>query len=337
MNFDFSPLSQPVTPEDIKVYRATLQKKGALPKAIKIVLIVFSVIFVLFSIIPLVIASIIEGKFAVQAMFPLVFVIFFVFIVGLIYGSYKYDERRLTRIYKFTQANGLAMLTAVLDPAYAGLIFSQGYGRVINSAIVTKDGWEIGNYNYTTGSGKSRTTHHWSYMRAKLVRKLPHMVLDAKSNNMFKSGITNLPASFSAKQQMRLEGDFNDHFVVYAPNDYEVDALYVFTPDVMATLIDYGKEYDIEVIDDNLIFYSQKPIALDKQADLQKAFEIIHKISSEIIHQGDYYADHRVGDRAMDVIAPSGRRLKSGINIVGITISTAIVLYWIWIFVSSWL
>ena len=52
---------------------------------------------------------------------------------------------------------------------------------------------EFANYAYTTGSGKSKSTHQWGYVAVKLDVPLPNIVLDATSNNsLFGS---NLPAS----------------------------------------------------------------------------------------------------------------------------------------------
>src|SRR5690606_410461 len=114
---------------------------------------------------------------------------------------------------------------------------------------------EFANYRYTTGSGKNRTTHTWGYVAVKLDVPLPNIVLDARGNNTLGS---NLPASFSEDQRLSLEGDFDRYFTLYCPRGYEADALYLFTPDIMARFIDHAAEMDVEIVDDWMFLYMRR-------------------------------------------------------------------------------
>lgn len=156
------------------------------------------------------------------------------------------------------------------------------------------------------------------------------MVLDARKNNLFGGTHSSLPTTLTKDQIMRLEGDFNDHFTLYAPKGYERDAMYVFTPDVMAALIDFGADYDIEVVDDSLIFYKKGTQNLTKEKVLAEALEVIRKVSAEILDQGDYYADDRVGDRQANIISEPGRRLQSRWSILTILLILFFVAYMFW-------
>src|SRR5690606_561171 len=115
---------------------------------------------------------------------------------------------------------------------------------------------EFGNYQYTTGSGKNRSVHRWGYVAVKLDVPLPNIVLDALGNNTLG---TNLPASFARDQRLSLEGDFDDYFTLYCPQGYEADALYLFTPDIMARFIDHAAQLDVEIVDDWMFLYMQRP------------------------------------------------------------------------------
>jgi hypothetical protein len=126
---------------------------------------------------------------------------------------------------------------------------------------------------------------------------------------------------------LALEGNFNNYFTLYAPKAYERDALYVFTPDVMAAMVDYGQEYDIEIVDDELFIYSGNHFALDKQEFYKRILKIIDAIGSEVIAQTDYYTDERVGNRAANIIAPGGQRLKSGFNWLVVVLILIIVYF----------
>ena len=132
---------------------------------------------------------------------------------------------------------------------------------------------EFANYQYTTGSGKNRTTHRWGYVAIKLDVPLPHIVLDARSNNgLFGS---NLPATFDKDQRLSLEGDFDQHFALYCPEGYERDALYLFTPDIMARFIDNAAALDVEIVDDWLFLYGKREFSTLDPATWAWLFSVV--------------------------------------------------------------
>ena len=70
------------------------------------------------------------------------------------------------------------------------------------------------------------------YLAVRLQRKLPQFVLDSSRNDDGK--YSNLPMPIAGGQRLSLEGDFDQHFALHSPRGYERDALYIFTPDLMA-------------------------------------------------------------------------------------------------------
>ncbi|MGO2519116.1 MAG: hypothetical protein ACTH8F_03250 [Microbacterium sp.] len=160
------------------------------------------------------------------------------------------------RLSRFATANGMTYEDEVKDPPLPGMIFSIGTSR--KSARLVRGHSprfvEFGNYQYQTGSGKNSTVHQWGYVAVKLDVPLPNIVLDALGNN----GIgTNLPTSFQKKQRLSLEGDFNRFFTLYCPAGYDADALYLFTPDIMARFIDNVAQLDVEIVDDWMFLYTK--------------------------------------------------------------------------------
>lgn len=202
-----------------------------------------------------------------------------------------------------------------------GIIFEHGDSRIFKELLVATDQpfAEIGNFQYTVGSGRNRSNRMYGFIRIKLPRRLPHMVLDSRKNNIFGS-VSNLPTAFSTSQQLALEGDFNKYFTLYTPAEYERDALYVFTPDVMQALIDTAAGYDCEVIDDSLYIYSSTQLQITSPAMLEKLVNLSRVLQREFDHQADYYADERAGDRSLNLVAPSGARLKT-------TLPTPVILF----------
>ena len=102
---------------------------------------------------------------------------------------------------------------------------------------------------------------------------LPHIVLDSTGNNsVFGS---NLPVTFDADQLLGLEGDFDRHFSLYCPADYERDALYLFTPDIMARFIDNAAVLDVEIVDDWLFLYGKRQVLHARPGDVGMA--VLHR------------------------------------------------------------
>ena len=328
---DYSALHQPVTKTDIASYEEW-RRAGKPPTSVLRVSIIVVVVVVVANIIlaltlggdGAVFFSLLLNMSALFAAIPVALV------VGIALLAHRIQKRQQTKVYKFAVANGLTFSAHTASTGLKGMIFEQGHSRQLVAALLFPDGTQIGNYQYTTGGGKNRHTHSWGFARVQLSRRLPHMVLDARANNLF-GKFSNLPSSFRG-QTLSLEGDFDKHFTLYAPKQYERDALYVFTPDVMAAMIDAGRDYDMEVIDDQLMLYTRGKFALDSEAELSSLLRIIESIHSELHDQTKRYADERIGDRAIDIVAEPGRRLKRRISIGSIVALVLLVAYIVLIF-----
>lgn len=245
----------------------------------------------------------------------------------------RYNKIRKARLLKFAATNAMTYQTGHSPSAeHVAMIFDQGHSRVIKDELTTNDGLRFGNYQYVTGAGKNRQTHDLTFIEVKLTRNLPNMVLDAKSNNFF--GFSNLPNYLDKSQRLALEGDFNKHFDLYVPKQYEQDALYLLTPDVMAVLMDHGAKYDMEVVDDKLYFYKNGRIDLLKEISLREIFDMVEKIAGELRDQSDYYHDDKSAmPREANMVAPEGKRLRNMNNVVAAIAFGVFII----IFVAVWI
>lgn len=220
------------------------------------------------------------------------------------------------RLMAFARDNQLVYVEEMKKPPYPGVIFQTGsQRRSYDQFLGEANGeFEIGNYEYTIQQGKSSSTYRYGYIRIALERHVAHMLLDGRANNttVFNASFSNLPITMARDQTLALEGDFNEHFTLYAPKEYERDAYYIFTPDLMALLIDQAGKFDVEVIDDQLFVYGKEFNFYDATT-WQRIMAIIMTIGAKTISQTDYYADERIGNRALDEVADGGRRLRRGV------------------------
>ena len=237
-----------------------------------------------------------------------------------IYRNQVISWGKYIRLFLFAKDNNLQYIQKLDNPGYPGMIFNLGERRAsidLLKSTVQKPTFEISNYSYEIESRDSKgrrssVTFSSGYIMIQLDRNLPHMVLDSVADNakLFGKRRSDLQVSFEKDQKLSLEGDFDKYFTLYAPEEYKRDALYVFTPDLMALFIDESSPYDAEIIDNKLFIYSNYIFNIQDQATLDRLFKIIITVGSKTKSQTVHYSDERVGNRAANIVEESGRRLK---------------------------
>lgn len=257
-NFDARALSAPIERHDLRAFKASLPQRFPHSHHGRATGAVFGLVMCIILGAALTIAGVIVlasgGAGLAGTILALVGLLFLgIGIVTLATYSTTKPQYRLDR---FAQANGMQFHPGYNNPQLPGMLFS--IGRQRHSQLLVRGDTprfvEFGNYRYTTGSGKNSTTHTWGYIAVQLDSPLPHIVLDAEGNNSFFG--SNLPIGLKKDQRLSLEGDFDQHFSLYAPVGYEADALYLFTPDIMQRFIRNAAQLDVEIVDDWLFFYT---------------------------------------------------------------------------------
>ncbi|MFJ4175575.1 hypothetical protein [Microbacterium sp. NPDC089696] len=178
-------------------------------------------------------------------------------VVALVRRALRTRAMARFRLSRFAAANAMTYLDRIEAPPLPGMIFQAGSGRMSTDVLRGTEPRfvEFGNYQYTTSNGKNSQTHRWGYVAVKLDVPLPNIVLDALGNNGLGGSIA---TGFRRDQRLSLEGDFDRYFSLFCPEGYEVDALYLFAPDVMARFIDHAAELDVEIVDDWLFLYTRR-------------------------------------------------------------------------------
>ncbi|MCD5345924.1 DUF3137 domain-containing protein [Agromyces sp. S2-1-8] len=248
------------------------------------------------------------------------------------------------RVSRFAAANGLEFVPRIADPESPGMIFGIGGDRVASEVVrLTRPRpVEIANYRYVQKTAKTHETFSWSYVEITLERRLPHIVLDSRRNNSPALG-SNLPVPLATAQRLSLEGDFDRYFDLYCPEGYEADALYLFTPDVMARFVDTVAEFDIEIVDDRLYLYSHgsRPLSGTDPATWEWVFATIDVLDAKL-ERWERWRDDRLAEPDDGVsastanptpgiprgVAPQGRRLKHRIPVLAVLPLVVMVGIW---------
>lgn len=230
------------------------------------------------------------------------------------------------RMLNFGEDNDLVFSRTDLSPEFPGTVFQPGGGyfpQLVDHFTGPDDEFTYGNMFTETRAKKKSATEETGFLAVKLERRLPHMVLKSHHQRL---GIGGLPADFRKDQTLSLEGDFDKYFTLYCPAEYETDALYVFTPDLMALMIDEARRFDIEIVDDWMLAYPGGWLDLTRPAANQTLLRIADLVGSKAQGRSRYYRDERVGEFAANRIASTGRRLRRRIGTISLTIFIVVVL-----------
>ncbi len=128
-------------------------------------------------------------------------------------------------------------------------------------------------YRFTTGSGKERSEHKLSICELTFPTQMPNIVLNAhnfSNYNLYDFGL----------KKLNLEGDFYKYFTLYVTPGHEIEALQIFTPDVMQDFIEKSKKFDLEFIDDKI--YILSPNSLKTHNEIMSMFNFAHHLISKL-------------------------------------------------------
>jgi len=128
-----------------------------------------------------------------------------------------------------------------------GMIFHEGSSRYASDVITFKDGENpvrFFKYSIIRGSGKNATTYCYHILIFQTSTSFPHMYLNYKENSY----------SMSIGEHLSLPLEFEKYFSLSIPKGYHLEALQIFTPDIMARIIDLPFKSDIEFVNNQIIF-----------------------------------------------------------------------------------
>ena len=246
--------------------------------------------------------------------------------LGLILLNRPSDLRRELAFRRFAERRELSASRYGEPPKPRGIYFTEGAAQtptrqrnaantgeptpMFRSHFALSRGWSDGEPDlqiaisgYSGGKNDPKGPRNaFRYLVMKLPRALPHLMIDGKRNG-------SLRQLLPGQQRLSLEGDFDRHFAVYVPEGYARDALELLTPDVMAGLIDYGRYWDIEVVEDRMVVVSHRFRRSTDRAETTAMLLFSEVVGADLAHQAVTYTDPRAERPRFD-IAGSGRRLR---------------------------
>lgn len=244
-------------------------------------------------------------------------------------------------------------IPTLVNPALSGRLFANARDVVLTHVVSVTTG-EVP-FLFGTVKRGPRGTRGARVVAVTLPRPVPNMVLmSARSSVLRSAGIT-----LDESQKLQLEGDFNSSFTLYCPAHYGTDALYIFTPDLMAKLVDTVGGCDVEFVDNRLLLYvpsaaftpsesvSRVPDllaylngTLERRTrlyrdDLSEAATVQDPFRrDQLLAVGGYDAGHRIGRDGHRVRTRLNGFQKTGVAF-GIVAALAAGIYWVTSVVSA--
>lgn len=247
----------------------------------------------------------------------------------------------------FCGERGYAFRDRVTNLPISGLLFRSPKNVVMGGVVDALD--TDAPFVYARVTARGRRLHGLKLIMIPLPRPAPNMVLLSTSGNVLKT----LGIALEETQRLAVEGDFQRCFTLYCPAEYERDALYVFTPDLMGRLMDAAAGCDLEIVDDRVLIYAPAH-AFSRPGQLAELPGLVRYLHEKFDRQTRRYHDERRPDEALHdpfrraqvatphgteerhLVGASGRRLRTRTTAwqkAGITAAAALALsaalYWI--------
>lgn len=241
----------------------------------------------------------------------------------LLWAAVRTSGRRLSprqqwALSRFASDNALLYAP---EPVVGGPMPWRQRGRLIvdramRSTAPTGRSIEWADYELRRATSASTHTQFGGWIAIGLRRRLPHIVVRATDRGARMLSTAAVPDD---SQRLSLEGDFDRHFTLYCPSGYERDALYLFTPDVMATAIDDGGGWDIEIVDDVLLLVRPRDVITTDPDEWGRLVRTANAFAGQV-EQWERWRDDRVTavstavtglDPRDTAVARRGRRLRT--------------------------
>lgn len=190
--------------------------------------------------------------------------------------------------YKNIKQAGMFSLSYGEPDKEAGVMFNEGGARSITNEIegVIEDRpFRLFCYEFSIGSGKNKKIYYYTVFAFKFNGSFPHVYLNNKGNSW----------SVGTGEKIPLPTEFEKKFSLSAPKEYEMEALEIFTPDILTSLLDGGFPYDVEFVNQEMLIFVDGRINSFEQ--LEKEFNKALELEDLMDEKLDKFKFQQIGDR----------------------------------------
>ena len=258
-----------------------------------------------------------------------VFVIGYTVLAAVGFAWYAVGLSRRVKIAAFAWRNGWAYADRLEGTRRPGSAFTRvlrGQERAVVAGDDERMPFELGmHHSIARGQEGATVQRPFAFIELPLPTPVPHIVLA----NRRRSIVPTLGLGRSAAR-MDLEGDFAKTFRLIVPEWYQQDELYIFTPDLMARVLDLGSGAEIELVSDRLYVYLPASTRFDRAETMAAAMIVAEEFHRRFAARTALYRDDDAGEiaaRAGVAVGLRGQRLGgSGVSVLAIAATAGALL-----------
>ncbi len=172
---------------------------------------------------------------------------------------------------QFAQANGFVFEETSSLLSVEGDLFGRGHTRTMSAIVAgvhAERALRFFFYSYDEGHGKHRSTHPFTVAEVTFGGSLPDIIVDSKDDMYVDGGF------FGKFKTLKVGNGFDDYFALKVPEDLEIEALEVFTPEIMEQLMSRGRGYSFEFIGTKLYVWNTGHAR--KSSELRELLSLAH-------------------------------------------------------------
>lgn len=233
-----------------------------------------------------------DWKFWAFVVFAIVFFFFFLGVLALlplaVYYGITYMQVRTGFWKQVAKVNGWIYKGRDLDKVISAMMLSLGDYRHVDHVIEgTSDGVPFTTFAYTfhkKGSDNKTTSHSYQVITFDVGGSFPHLYLNNKNNQ----------TSIHAGVRVPLPHEFEKIFSLSSPQQYEQEALEIFTPDILTKILEGSSVMDVEFVEHYMVLFSDAVQFDFREFEifLKKAFELRSLLASRL----NKFTFEKIGD-----------------------------------------
>ena len=182
--------------------------------------------------------------------------------MGIIWFAYIQQRSQNDFYAQFALANNFVFRQRGFPVGLDGALFKIGHSPRVFDAVLgmfSSLPMRLFTCSYTVGSGKESHTYTATVLEFQITNAtVPDMLLEGRQH-FFGASLFEKWKN-DERTPVHLEGDFDQYFSLSVAKGYEIEALQMFTPEVMQSFIDHFTGFSIELINKHLFIYSTKTI-----------------------------------------------------------------------------
>ena len=209
---------------------------------------------------------------------------------------------------------------ATRNSPWSGAPFPRTGGYVVRHHLIG-DGFESARFRSVPdgrGYHSAGLVDSFTFVRFDLPTFVPHLVVTGNRRSVLRA------AGLAIGSGRKLGGsiEFDSVFTLHCPADYERDALYIFTPDLLALLIDHAPGCDLELVDNSAYLYFSREPKIWNERVADDLLAVVDRLRRKLERQTRSYAD---GTREREVGAgasSSSAAAASGVSLGGLRLAS---------------